>query len=113
MFVLRHERGPVFKFTSIQSQVGKELLRWCGLPDNYSEAVVLIDHRNVYLGSTAALEIGKTLKFPWSTLSGAGLLVARFIRDGVYDQVGRHRYQLFGKRHSCMVPTEQLKARFL
>ena len=113
IFVLQREIKPIFKFASIQSETGKQLLHWCGLPGDYSEAVVLIDHAKVYLGSTAALKIGSTLKFPWSALSGAGLLVPKFIRDGVYKQIGLYRYEWFGKREFCMVPTEQLKARFL
>jgi predicted DCC family thiol-disulfide oxidoreductase YuxK len=52
IFILQHECGPVFKFASIQSEPGKGLLQWCGLPDDYSEAVVLIDKGRKYLGSS-------------------------------------------------------------
>lgn len=112
IFILHHERGPVFKFASIQSDAGKNLLRWCGLPGDYSEAVVLIEDGKHYLGSTAALKIGQTLQFPWSLISSLGLVVPKFIRDGVYHQIGKHRYQWFGKRDVCMVPTPQLRSRF-
>jgi predicted DCC family thiol-disulfide oxidoreductase YuxK len=67
----------------------------------------------VYLGSTAALKIGLQLRFPWFLLSYAGLLVPAFVRDWVYSQIAAHRYQWFGKRDVCMVPTENLKERFL
>lgn len=113
VFILQNEPSPVFKFASIQSEAGKELLRGCGLPDDYAEAVVLIDNGNLYLGSTAALKVGQTLKFPWSLLSYAGLVVPRFLRDWAYRQIAKHRYQWFGKRDVCMVPTESLRARFL
>lgn len=113
IFILQHERGPIFKFASIQSAVGKELLQWCGLPSDYSEAVVLIDQGKCYLGSTAALMIGQTLKYPWSVVASIGLFVPTFIRDWVYNQIGKHRYQWFGKRDVCMVPTEKLRSRFL
>jgi predicted DCC family thiol-disulfide oxidoreductase YuxK len=112
IFILQHEPSPVFKFASIQSEAGKELLRWCGLPDDYSEAVVLIDNGRLYLGSTAALKIGQTLKFPWSFLSSAGFVVPGFFRDWVYRQIAKHRYQWFGKRDVCMVPGQELKSRF-
>lgn len=113
IFILEHEPEPVFRFASIQSNAGKELLQWCGLPSDYSEAVVLIDDGKRYLGSTAALKIGQTLKFPWSVISSLGLVVPKFIRDWAYGQIGKHRYQWFGKRDFCMIPTEDLKSRFL
>ena len=79
----------------------------------YRQAVGLIDHENVYLGSTAALKIGQALKLPWSLLSSMGLLFPAFLRDWVYNKIARNRYRWFGKREVCMLPTEALKARFL
>jgi predicted DCC family thiol-disulfide oxidoreductase YuxK len=75
--------------------------------------VILIDHGKKYLGSTAALKIGQTLKSPWSLISSMGLVVPQFIRDWVYHQIGKHRYQWFGKRDVCMVPNKDLESRFL
>jgi len=113
IFILQREKNPVFQFASIQSEAGKELLGWCGLPRDYSQAIVLIDGGKIYLGSSAALKIGQTLKFPWSFLSYAGFIVPKLIRDWVYDQIAINRYRWFGKRDVCMIPTEKLKARFL
>ena len=113
IFILQRERSPIFKFASIQSEAGKGLLAWCGLPSDYDQAIVLIECGKVYLGSTAALKIGQQLRFPWSLLSYAGLLVPGFVRDWVYNRIAAHRYQWFGKRDVCMVPTENLKARFI
>ncbi len=113
IFVLKREKKPIFKFASIQSEAGRELLAWCGLSLNYSEAVILIDNGKIYLGSSAALKIGQGLKFPWSSLASLGLIVPKFIRDWIYAQIAQHRYQWFGKRDVCMIPTQKLKARFL
>ena len=113
IFILRHERGAEFRFASIQSAIGKELLELYGFPADYSEAVILIDKTKIQTGSTAALKIGQRLKFPWSILATTGLIVPRFIRDWVYAQIAKHRYGWFGKRDVCMVPTANLRARFL
>lgn len=112
-FILQREKESVFQFASIQSEAGRGLLEWCGLPKDYNQAVILIDRGKIFLGSTAALKIGKTLKFPWSILSYAGFIIPKLIRDWVYNQIAQHRYQWFGKREVCMVPTPNLKARFL
>ena len=55
IFILQREESPIFKFASIQSETGKELLISCGLPVDYNQAVILLDHGRIYLGSTAAL----------------------------------------------------------
>jgi predicted DCC family thiol-disulfide oxidoreductase YuxK len=112
-FVLPREKSPIFSFASIQSSAGQELLEWWGFPKDYNQAVILFDHGRIYLGSTAALKIGQQLKFPWWLLSYTGFIVPKFIRDWVYNQIAGHRYQWFGKRDICMIPTENLKARFL
>jgi predicted DCC family thiol-disulfide oxidoreductase YuxK len=113
IFILEKEKDQVFQFASIQSKAGKELLEWGGLPAEYNQAVVLIDRGELHLGSTAALKIGQQLRFPWSFFAHMGLFVPKFIRDWVYAQIARHRYQWFGKRNVCMVPTRELESRFL
>jgi predicted DCC family thiol-disulfide oxidoreductase YuxK len=113
LFVLEHEREPIFKFASMRSEAGQELLSWCGLPSEYAQAVILIDQGKIDLGSTAALKIGQTLKFPWWFLSYLGFVVPKFVRDWIYNQIAQHRYRWFGKREFCMIPTESLKSRFM
>jgi predicted DCC family thiol-disulfide oxidoreductase YuxK len=113
IFILRREKNIGFHFASIQSETGKALLEWCRLPSNYNQAVVYIENGKIHLGSTAALKIGQDLIFPWSLLAYSGFVVPRFIRDWVYNLIAQHRYQWFGKKEVCMVPTESLKTRFL
>jgi predicted DCC family thiol-disulfide oxidoreductase YuxK len=111
-FILKHEKNPIFRFASLQSETGRKLLAWCGLPPEFLEAVIYIENGSIHLGSTAALKIGKRLKFPWSTICSMALLIPKKIRDWVYRQIGTHRYQWFGKRDACMIPNRELKARF-
>jgi predicted DCC family thiol-disulfide oxidoreductase YuxK len=112
IFILKHEPSPVFHFASLQSETGKKLLKWYGLPQDFNEAVIYLENGKMHQGSSAALKIGQRLKFPWSMISSVGLSVPKFIRDWVYNQIGKHRYQWFGKREVCMVPTNKLKTRF-
>ena len=111
-FILEHEPSPLFHFASLQSETGKELLQRYGIPPDFNDAVIYFENGKMNQGSTAALKIGQRLKFPWAMISSVGLLVPKFIRDWVYNQIGKHRYQWFGKKDVCMVPTKELKARF-
>jgi len=113
IFILKHEKEPTFRFASIQSEPGGKILEWYRLPQDFTEAIVFSDRGTIYLGSIAALKIGQHLKFPWSLLSFAGFIVPKPVRDWAYSQIAQHRYQWFGKRDVCMVPTENLKTRFL
>ena len=113
VFILKREKEPIFKFASIQSEAGKELMEWCGLPSGYDQAIVYIENGRILTGSTAALKIGQTLIFPWPALSCAGFIVPLFVRDWVYGRIALNRYQWFGRKDVCMVPNNNLKTRFL
>ena len=65
-----------------------------------------------YIKSDAALEIARGLK-GYSLLPVLFGWIPKGIRDGIYDLVARNRYRMFGKKRECMVPTPELKARFL
>jgi predicted DCC family thiol-disulfide oxidoreductase YuxK len=113
IFVLQHEKSSDFLFASVQSDAGRQLSNWCRLPSEYMQAVIYIENGNIHAGSTAALKIGQRLKLPWSMLSSWGLLFPGSIREWVYNLIAARRYQWFGKRDVCMVPTRELQARFL
>lgn len=109
LWVIRHDPEAVFKLASLQSQAARELLgdAQVDLPDS----IVLVDDDGVHTRSDAAIRIARRLGRPW--LMARTGWVPRFIRDSVYNLVARHRYRLFGKRESCMVPTPELRSRFL
>ena len=113
-FIVERDRQRHFMFASIQSDAGKTLMTEHGiaLPEGDPTSIVLVDDGRAYQRSTAALRIARRLRFPWS-LGWAFVVVPRFVRDAVYDFVARHRYRWFGKKDVCMVPTPELRARFL
>jgi predicted DCC family thiol-disulfide oxidoreductase YuxK len=47
------------------------------------------------------------------TLAYSFIIIPAFIRNAIYDLVAKKRYQWFGKRDACMIPTPELKERFL
>lgn len=97
----------------MQSETGKDLLTWCGLPTDYYETMVYIEKGNAYFKSEAFFRIIKRLTFPWPYLALAGAPAPKTLRDWLYDRIALNRYRLFGKRTVCMIPSEDLAARFL
>jgi predicted DCC family thiol-disulfide oxidoreductase YuxK len=62
--------------------------------------------------STAALRIARRLTGAWPLLFLA-IVVPRPLRDAVYNWVAHNRYDWFGRRDECRVPTPALRDRFL
>lgn len=111
-FILRHEAGPRFMFSPLQSAAGARILATHGFPTTNVNSFVLVSDGKVYTRSAAALRIAREFKGAWQLLR-ALWLVPRPLRDALYDFVARNRYAWFGKAESCLVPTPELRARFM
>lgn len=109
--MIRHDPKEYFRFASLQSEMGQNLLKAHGLPTQHFNSVLLVENGKLYTRSTAALRIVRHLSGGWSWLY-ALVIVPKFLRDPLYDLVSRNRYRWFGQQESCMLPTPQLKARF-
>ena len=46
-------------------------------------------------------------------LSRLFLMTSEYFRNIIYDLIAKKRYKWFGKRENCMIPTPELKAKFL
>jgi predicted DCC family thiol-disulfide oxidoreductase YuxK len=111
-FILRRDPAGQFRFASLQSTAAqRELARFSAPPDNLSTVVLILGNR-LFVRSDAALEALRRLGFPWP-LFYLFKIVPRGIRDAVYDFIAARRYRWFGQKETCMVPTADLKARFL
>ena len=110
-FIIRHDVGGKFKFAPLQSEIGQELTAKHGI-DESVDSIVLIDDNQAFTHSTAALRIAKALGGLWS-LAYAFIIVPAFIRDFFYRTFAKNRYRLFGKKEVCMIPTPEVRERFL
>ncbi|UAY52491.1 thiol-disulfide oxidoreductase DCC family protein [Ferruginibacter albus] len=110
--VIKNDPQAKFVFASLQSEEGKQLLKQFDLPVSKLDSFVLLQDDKAYTQSTAALKVAAQIKGAWKLLA-VFLIVPKFIRDGVYDWIARNRYKWFGKQNECMIPTPELKARFL
>lgn len=111
-FILEREAEPLFRFATVQSPAGSRLMRDLGLDPEDAETFVLIADGRAYLRSDAAIRIARHLRGAWRWL-GAVRIVPRPLRDWVYDLVARNRYRWFGRTDECMVPTQEIQARFV
>ncbi|MFB9273645.1 thiol-disulfide oxidoreductase DCC family protein [Cohnella cellulosilytica] len=111
-FVIRRDKRAIFRFASLQSERGKKLLQEGGMPEDALETFVMVDNGKYYTKSAAALRIGRKLGLPWA-IAYPAIVLPRFVRDRAYDFVARRRYRWFGRSESCLLPTPEMRSRFL
>jgi len=111
-FMIEHDSRGYFKFAPVQSEVGKALFTKFGIDQTETDSIILVEDEKAYTYSTAALRIARKLDGIWSWLY-ALRFVPRPIRDFFYRLFAKYRYRLFGKKDVCMMPTPELRERFL
>jgi len=110
--VIKNDSKNIFKFASLQSDFGQKFLKDKHLDHLELKTIILIEGDKFYTKSTAALKIGKELKGIYQ-ISSILIWIPKAIRDFVYDIVSRNRYSWFGRQESCMMPTPELKNKFI
>lgn len=111
-FLLRHDQRGVFRFAAIQSRTGQVLLQQAGLQVEGLQTLLLVDGSTRWQHTAAILRILHLLGWPWRA-AWLGWLVPAVLRDALYRWVARHRYRVFGRTETCMVPPSDVAARFL
>jgi predicted DCC family thiol-disulfide oxidoreductase YuxK len=112
LFTIKRDQEGIFRYTSLQSEVGQILLRQFGLPTSDYHSFILVEGGRYYSKSTAVLRVVKKLKGLWPILY-VFISVPKPIRDFIYDIVAKSRYRWFGKKDECLIPTPDIKSRFL
>jgi predicted DCC family thiol-disulfide oxidoreductase YuxK len=111
-FIIKHDKNDVFRFCPLQNPEADELLQGRELNKDDVDSIILVTKDDVFVKAPAALRIAKKLDKGWPLLYSFRI-VPRFLSNGVYDFVARNRYGWFGKKDNCMIPTPELKSKFI
>jgi predicted DCC family thiol-disulfide oxidoreductase YuxK len=111
-FIIKRDHKNRFRFASLQSPTGQLYIKHYSIRDGDLYSIVLIEKGKSYDRSAAMLEIVKHLSGLWPVFY-IFKIVPFFIRDAFYRFVAKNRYRLFGRMDECMIPTAELRARFL
>lgn len=111
--LLRLKLSRRIRFAAVQSEEGKALLRFAGLPDENIRTIVLIDGDRHWIRAQAILRVMRLLPFPWGVLSLPGLLIPHFISDFFYNRIALNRYRLFGRYEKQHPVPSDFSGRFL
>jgi predicted DCC family thiol-disulfide oxidoreductase YuxK len=112
-FVIKHDTKDVFRFVALQSELGQEIIKHIGInPINIDSIILYEPGIAYYYKSQAALEISKSLG-GFFHLGTIFRLIPLGISNQLYDYIAKNRYKWYGKKENCMIPTAELKAKFL
>ena len=111
-FTLKRNTKAEIRFAPMQSEAGQKLLQQYNLPADDMESFVFIENGVAYKQSTAALKVCRHLRGLWP-ICYVFMIVPKFIRDGIYNWIAKNRYKWFGVKQACMIPTPEVKSRFL
>lgn len=109
-FIIKHDKKAYFHFVSQQSSRGKALLKMYDLET--VETIVLLSKNRAYIYSDCLLEVAKHLDGIWRFLY-LFRFVPKVVRDWVYQQIAKYRYNFFGRNKHCILPTLEIRNRFL
>ncbi len=110
-FIIRNDKKNKFVFASLQSEIATQLLREIDIK-NSLDTIILLKGKSHFVKSDAVLEIAKNLGGVWA-LFYAFKIFPKFLRDAAYTYIANRRYSWFGKRKSCMLPSRDLRYKFL
>ena len=112
-YIISKDKKDIFRFVSLQSKLGNDIINYIGLKEKNIDSIVLYQKGNAYYyKSSAAIQILKNFGGIYSI---ANILnyIPLSIRDYIYDIIAKNRYQWFGKKDSCIIPTQEIKDKFL
>jgi predicted DCC family thiol-disulfide oxidoreductase YuxK len=111
-FIIRRDPKGHLKFASLQSDYARRELSRVGYSPDKLFSIIVLRRDEVFERSAAVMEIARYLSAPWPTIRVFRIL-PRFICDFFYNLIANNRYRLFGRKDECMIPTPELKARFI
>lgn len=112
-YVIKHDKQDRFRYTALQSEMGQKIINHFNIDRTKTDSILLYSQdKGISYKSTAALKIASQLGFPRNLIS-IFLIIPAFIRNWVYDYIAKNRYRWYGKKEECMIPTPELKSKFL
>lgn len=111
-FLLENDRSKVLKLCTLQSEQGRGLLEYFGLPTDTYDTMLYVENGVAYKRSDAFIAVVSQLPFPYSLIRLLKV-VPRSVRNWFYDRIALNRYRLFGKYDYCSIPSKEHLSRFI
>jgi predicted DCC family thiol-disulfide oxidoreductase YuxK len=111
-FIIQKDKKNQFLVGALQDSLSKEVLAGHQVKQDYLDSLILLEEDKIFYKSTAALKIARKLSGIWPIFYPL-IHLPTWLRDPVYDFIGKNRYRLFGKKNTCRIASPEEKAKFL
>jgi predicted DCC family thiol-disulfide oxidoreductase YuxK len=117
-FLIKRDKREALRFASLQSDFAAKVLGRHGInPADLDTFHLVVNYEQpderVLSRGDAVLRAWRELGGSWNTLAAIGQVIPRALRDLLYNFIARHRYRVFGKHETCMLPDPSQQHRFL
>lgn len=109
-FLVQRDRQNKFYFSSLQGETAAQKLEQQDRQD--LQSLVVLYQGKLYRRSRAVFIVCRELGGLWKVFL-IFYILPTFILDSVYNWIAQRRYQFFGQRSTCRVPTAREREKFL
>jgi predicted DCC family thiol-disulfide oxidoreductase YuxK len=109
--LIKYDKNNIFRFAAMQTKAGERIMQEYHIL-NDRKSIILIKKGTVFYKSDAVIEIAKQIT-GWPSILKYGFLFPKFLRDGMYDLIAKNRYHFFGRKETCLIPSEKDSKRFI
>lgn len=110
--IIKADKDNLFVFASLQSNFGKEIIKHIGINPKIDSIILYQPNIAYFTESDAALEIAKQLSGFYPLLQ-IGKIVPKTVRNKIYQYIAKNRYKWYGKKEECMIPSVEVRSKFL
>ncbi|KGO83520.1 thiol-disulfide oxidoreductase [Flavobacterium beibuense F44-8] len=112
-FIIKRDKKDIFRFVALQSELGEQIIKHIGVDRFKTDSIILYEPGVAYYyKAEAAIKIAANLGglFPLMNIFS---VLPKSLSNSVYDYIAKNRYKWYGKKDECMIPTPEMKAKFL
>lgn len=112
-YLIKRDNKDVFRFVALQSDLGEKIINYLGIDRSETDSIILYEPgKAYYYKAEAAIKIAGAIGGIYK-LMNVFFILPKGLNNMVYDYVAKNRYKWYGKKTECMIPTPEMKAKFL
>ena len=111
-FIIKNDKQDVFRFVALQSETGQKIINYLGIDPSIDSIILYEPGYAYFIKSEAVFRIIKHLSSAVKLLLFFNFIPTS-IKNIFYDIIAKNRYNWYGKKESCMMPTEEVKRKFI
>ena len=110
--IIKHDKDDQYRFVSLQSPLTEKLMNDHKLKLPTVSSIVLMQDNKLFTESEAVLLICMSL-YGWPYLFSFFKFIPEALRDYFYKIISKNRYRVFGRSDNCLIPSNEIKFKFL